>query len=74
MAPKYGILTVIAQNVIEGRVPDAFILPVTINYEKVLEGRSFTYEMMGESKVKESLGRVLKSVDVLKENYGRIHL
>ena len=74
MAPKYGILAVIAQNVIEGRVPDAFILPVTINYEKVLEGSSFTYEMMGESKVKESLGRVLKSVDVLKENYGRIHL
>lgn len=32
LAPKFGILSVIAQNVLEGRVPDAFILPVTINY------------------------------------------
>lgn len=30
--------------------------------------------MMGEAKVKESLSRVLKAADVLKENYGRIHL
>ena len=66
MSPKFGILSVIAQNVVDGRIPDAFILPVTINYEKILEGNSFTYEMMGESKVKESLSRVLKSVDVLK--------
>lgn len=74
LSPKYGILSIIGQNVIEGRVPDVKILPVTINYEKVLEGTSFTYEMMGEAKVKESLSRVLKAVDVLKENYGRIHL
>ena len=74
LSPKFGILSVIGQNVVDGRIPDAFILPVTINYEKILEGNSFTYEMMGESKVKESLSRVLKSVDVLKENYGRIHL
>jgi hypothetical protein len=30
------MLSVVAQNVQEGRVPDAFILPVTINYEKIL--------------------------------------
>lgn len=29
---------------------------------------------MGEAKVKESLSRLLKAVDVLKENYGRIYL
>ena len=30
--------------------------------------------MMGESKVKESLSRLIKAVDVLKENYGRIYI
>lgn len=47
LSPKYGILSIIVKNVQDGRIPDAQILPVTINYEKVLEGNSFTYEMMG---------------------------
>lgn len=29
---------------------------------------------MGETKVKESLSRLIKAVDVLKENYGRIYI
>ena len=43
LSPKFGILSIVARNVIEGKIPDAHILPVTINYEKVLEGQSFTY-------------------------------
>jgi|688.fasta_scaffold1027353_1 glycerol-3-phosphate O-acyltransferase len=74
LSPKFGMLSLVANNVAEGKVVDAHILPVTINYERVLEGNSFTYEMMGEAKVKESLSRLLKAVDVLKENYGRIYL
>jgi glycerol-3-phosphate O-acyltransferase len=74
LPPKLGVLSALSRHVKEGRVRDAFILPVTINYEKILEGNSFTYEMMGEAKVKESLSRVIKAVDVFKENYGRIYL
>ncbi len=37
---------------LDGKIPDAQILPVTINYEKILEGTSFTYEMMGETKIR----------------------
>jgi glycerone phosphate O-acyltransferase/fatty acyl-CoA reductase len=66
MVPKLGILSIICKNVLEGKIPDAQLLPVTINYEKLLEGASYTYEMMGETKVKESLTRMLKAVDVLK--------
>lgn len=32
LAPKFGILSVIASNVAEGKLRDAFILPVSINY------------------------------------------
>lgn len=74
LAPKFGILSILVQNVVSGKIPDASILPVTINYEKILEGNSFTYEMMGEAKVKESLSRLLKAANVLKENYGRIYI
>lgn len=66
LLPKFGVLSIVAKNVLDGRIPDAQILPITLNYEKVLEGQSFTYEMMGESKVKESLTRLIKAVDTLK--------
>lgn len=36
LSPKYGILSIVAKNVLEGKIPDAQILPVTLNYEKVL--------------------------------------
>jgi glycerol-3-phosphate O-acyltransferase len=74
LSPKFGILSLVVSNVAEGRIRDAHILPVTINYERVLEGNSFTYEMMGEPKIKESLSRLIKAADVLKDNYGRIYL
>lgn len=32
LPPKFGILSIIASNVAEGRVVDAQILPVTVNY------------------------------------------
>lgn len=36
LPPKFGILSIVAKNVIEGKIADAQILPVTLNYEKVL--------------------------------------
>lgn len=74
MEPKLGLLNVVCETVVTGKINDALIVPVTINYEKVLEGASFPYELLGEPKVKESLGRLIKAVDVLKENYGQIHI
>jgi glycerol-3-phosphate O-acyltransferase len=72
--PKYGILTMVVDAVNANMLKDAKLVPITINYEKVLEGDTFPIELLGESKVKESLGRLIKAAEVLKENYGRIYI
>lgn len=36
LSPKYGILSIVAKNVLDSKIPDAQILPITLNYEKVL--------------------------------------
>jgi len=36
LPPKFGILSIVCKNVLDGRIPDAQILPITVNYEKVL--------------------------------------
>lgn len=58
----------------DGKIVDAVIIPITINYEKVLEGDTYPYELMGETKVKESLGRLIKAARLLSQNYGKVFI
>ena len=50
------------------------MVPLTINYEKVLEGDTFPGELLGEEKVEESLLRVVKAIPLLKKNFGRVYV
>lgn len=50
------------------------MIPITINYEKVLEGNTFPMELLGEEKVKESLSRIIKAIKILNENFGRMEV
>ena len=37
-----------------------YIIPISVNYERVIEGETFPFEILGEEKVKESLPRLLR--------------
>lgn len=52
------------------KVDDLQIVPISISYDKVLEGELYTQEMMGESKAKESLNGLMRATKVcwLKHN------
>jgi len=58
----------------ENQVPNVHFVPVTINYERVLESETFPYELVGEQKVKESLIRLVKSSKILNKNFGKIYV
>ena len=47
---------------------------MAISYEKVLEVDTFPFELLGETKVEESLRRVLKSIRYYFKDYGRVFL
>lgn len=72
--PKFGLLSIVSDAVFDKKITDATILPITINYEKVLEADTYPYELLGEEKVKESLLRVIKAIKILSSNFGRIHV
>jgi glycerol-3-phosphate O-acyltransferase len=74
LQPKFDILNIIVDAVMEERVADVCIVPMTINYEKVLEGDTFPEELLGEEKVEESLLRVIKAAKLLRVNYGRVYI
>lgn len=44
------------------QIEDVVLVPVTINYDKIIEGYQFPYELLGEAKPKYHLFKVLKQI------------
>jgi glycerol-3-phosphate O-acyltransferase len=74
MPPKYGFLSILTKAFYKGKVADLTFVPVTINYTRTLEGETFPIELTGSDKVKESLGRLVKAMEVFSMNLGSIYL
>jgi glycerol-3-phosphate O-acyltransferase len=74
LQPKLGMFTWLVDAVLEGARNDLLFVPVAIDYEKVVEGGSYSAELKGGEKKPEDLKSLLSAPRVLTENYGRIHL
>lgn len=57
--PKGGVLSVIIDAFVEGNVEDVLLVPVSMNYEKLVDG-NFVNEQLGQRKRKETLFKALK--------------
>nr|XP_045604760.1 glycerol-3-phosphate acyltransferase 1, mitochondrial-like isoform X1 [Procambarus clarkii] len=72
--PKAGLLSVIVDAYTNGTLDDALIVPIAINYDRLLDG-NFIREQMGQSKVPESFwGAVRAIMKVLSTNYGHARI
>ena len=74
LQPKQGMLSMLTDAYLDGNIPDAYIVPIAINYEKVMEGGLYSNELLGENKIRESLRSLLRSSHVLTGNFGAIHV
>ncbi|KAK5966085.1 Acyltransferase [Trichostrongylus colubriformis] len=80
--PKYGFIQMVLEPYLRGNVFDIVVVPVTTNYDKLLEEMPYSYELLGFPKPKEStsvefeimiapmLG-LLKARDFLHKKFGR---
>ena len=72
LQPKFGFLSFLMDSVLSGRTADAYICPVSMQYDKVIEVDSYVTEMLGKPKQKENLTDFLSSSSVLGMNMGRV--
>ncbi|XP_045473576.1 glycerol-3-phosphate acyltransferase 1, mitochondrial isoform X3 [Harmonia axyridis] len=61
LMPKYGIFSVIVDSLMDGTIEDALLVPVSMNYDKLVDG-NFTREQLGEPKKMESVLSTIKSL------------
>ena len=57
--PKCGLLSVLVHSLQTGAIPDAFVVTLSISYDRVVEG-DFNQEQMGTPKPKESFFAVVR--------------
>ncbi|KAI9205226.1 putative acyltransferase [Polychytrium aggregatum] len=74
LQPKLGILKIIMDAVMNRRVRDCLIVPMSIGYDKVIETESYVHELLGREKEKESLYQLFSSANVLNLKWGRVDI
>lgn len=74
LLPKGGLLSVVLDSVSGGVLEDLYVVPVSISYEKLLDG-NFNTEQMGIPKKKETFFGAVKGIwSVLRGHYGNVRV
>jgi hypothetical protein len=71
LPPKYGMLKELCESLLR-LDKDAIVIPVSVQYDNVLETESYAHELLGRPKTKESLSSFVKARRVLALRMGRI--
>ncbi len=74
LAPAYGILKMIMETYLRKVCDDIAFIPVSICYDEVPEQGSYTKELAGGEKQKESAGALIRSRKIAKRNFGKVYL
>jgi glycerol-3-phosphate O-acyltransferase len=72
--PKYGMLTMLLNAHRVGGVEDLVFVPVSVGYENIIEGSDYRKELQGAEKKSESFTGLIKTSQVLRSRYGRVHV
>jgi len=73
--PRYGMVRMIIDAFVAGRFEKLVFQPISIGYEKIIEGGSYAKEAMGAGEKKqESATALIKASTVLTSNYGRVYI
>ncbi len=67
-----GLLSMTLRSFLRQPERPVVFQPVYIGYEKIMEGESYTGELSGKPKEKESWGGLIRSLGALRRNYGAV--
>ncbi|XP_072177882.1 glycerol-3-phosphate acyltransferase 1, mitochondrial-like isoform X2 [Diadema setosum] len=74
LAPKGGLLSCVVDAYRDDIISDAYIIPTSISYEKILDG-SFSNEQMGMPKKRETFFRAVQGIwHVLSNGFGNVRV
>jgi len=72
--PKFGLLNMIVNHLLVLKKINTTFIPITISYEKTIETNSYNNELKGQQKKTENNFNILKSINIIKNNYGKVYV
>ncbi|XP_014205298.1 dihydroxyacetone phosphate acyltransferase [Copidosoma floridanum] len=74
LPPKFGLLSIILENLLKSTVYDLQLIPISISYDKPLEELLFVYELLGIPKPPESTSGLFSSLSKLLDSSTHGHV
>lgn len=74
LKPKVGMYSMIVQSMQRFSNKPIALIPIYIGYDKLMEGRSYSKELGGRAKQRESVGQLVKARKILKKDFGKAYL
>ena len=72
LAPKFGMLSWSVQGFVDSGRRDLYFVPISINYERLVEEGALLSELEGSKKRSESTLGLLRAYKVLKHRWGKV--
>ncbi|HRX16043.1 MAG TPA: 1-acyl-sn-glycerol-3-phosphate acyltransferase, partial [Spirochaetota bacterium] len=72
--PRPGLLSYLIEAADEGYAGDITFVPISINYDRVLEEGAYFREINGKDKKRESIGSILSGWKLLKKDFGYVYV
>jgi len=73
--PKMGMVSIVYDLYAQGLVDDIYFIPMSICYERVMEDALYVREMVGKSKIRESLSALVRgALSIFNRKLGRVHV
>ena len=74
LPPKLGLLNMVVEAALAVPNKELFFVPVSIGYDRLVEGSSYVRELTGGEKQEEDARGLLKTTGVLRGRYGRLNI
>src|SRR5258706_7227157 len=74
LPPKLGLLNMIVEGALAVPNKEVYFVPVSIGYDRLVEGSAYVRELTGGEKQKEDARGLLKTTRVLRGHYGRLNI
>ncbi|MBK7251038.1 MAG: glycerol-3-phosphate 1-O-acyltransferase PlsB [Gammaproteobacteria bacterium] len=74
LSPKTGMLSMTVRSYLRDPVRPVVFVPVYFGYERIVEAPAYVSELSGQPKRKESVLGLLRSLRVLRERFGCVHV
>ncbi|MGK7296551.1 MAG: glycerol-3-phosphate 1-O-acyltransferase PlsB [Candidatus Wenzhouxiangella sp. M2_3B_020] len=74
LPPRAGMLSITVRAFLRDRKRPVMFQPVYIGYERLAEGNSYISELSGKQKKQESLSDFRNVINIVRKNYGQVHV